>query len=394
VLRCISPRQTYYRNEAPYLREWIEYHRMIGFDAFILMNDNSTDDTQCILDAYAQEGIVIRIPKDIDDHDYKLRESNQHVFDACTDYLKTQQTRYDPRYTWMMTHDVDEFVWFNKTVGVESLQDAMQHLIQSQDGEEVVKSMEVPRLFFGSSGHDHYEDGLVMDRFNHRFNLDSCPKVIPRFSFFARHRAASQRRIANETRRGRRLSDEAAPISYCTHGNRRSSFRNVKSISHVSSLAQNCSRLDKATDKVVPDKCSSTHRHTLHGNQNTNSTNKTLATYFILSRNDERYLDQDTVGNAIVISHYGIKSREEFYQRICASVWREKYYKCPSCTPKTYFDDTETFANNYQDDRMAPFSSDLKARLKETKIGNECNTQPVKHSIDFYETVSKVGKYK
>jgi hypothetical protein len=152
--------------------------------------------------------------------------------------------------------------------------------------------------------------------------------------------------------------------------------------------------LDKATGEVVPDKCSSTHRHTLHDNQNSTSANKTLATYSISERKDKRYLDQDTVGEEIVISHYGIKSREEFYQRVCASVWRDKYYKCPNCTPKAYFDDTETFANNYQDDRMALFSSDLKARLEETKIGDECNTKPMKYSIDFYKQYLQLGKYK
>jgi hypothetical protein len=96
-------------NEAPYLREWIEvsqrqsshvgtscqsynerrtklnhslslivllllglvfffvplpkkpqYHRMIGFESFLIMNDASTDDTQCILDYYAKQGVVVR----------------------------------------------------------------------------------------------------------------------------------------------------------------------------------------------------------------------------------------------------------------------------------------------------------------------------------------------
>ena len=40
---------------------------MIGFESFLLMNDNSTDDTQCLLDEYASKGIVKRIPDDIDD---------------------------------------------------------------------------------------------------------------------------------------------------------------------------------------------------------------------------------------------------------------------------------------------------------------------------------------
>ncbi len=32
-----------FRDEAPYLKEWIEFHRLIGVDQFHLVNNNSTD---------------------------------------------------------------------------------------------------------------------------------------------------------------------------------------------------------------------------------------------------------------------------------------------------------------------------------------------------------------
>ena len=119
-------------NEAPYLKEWIEYHRMIGFESFLLMNDNSTDDTQCLLDEYASRGIVKRIPEDIDDNVYgrpqvlnTIVSENDRVFDVCAKYLAS---RPDANRTWMLTHDVDEFVWFNKTIGIDSLHDAVHKL--------------------------------------------------------------------------------------------------------------------------------------------------------------------------------------------------------------------------------------------------------------------------
>ena len=34
-----------YRNEAPYLREWIEFHRLVGVERFFLYNNRSTDTT-------------------------------------------------------------------------------------------------------------------------------------------------------------------------------------------------------------------------------------------------------------------------------------------------------------------------------------------------------------
>ena len=47
------------------LDEWIEHHKSIGFDFILLYNDKSADDTQCVLDAYALQGDVTRVPEDI-----------------------------------------------------------------------------------------------------------------------------------------------------------------------------------------------------------------------------------------------------------------------------------------------------------------------------------------
>lgn len=372
-----------HRNEAPYLREWIEYHKMIGFDKILLMNDNSTDDTQCILDAYAREGLVVRIPNDVvDDHNFKLHESNDHVFDACVDYMKHQQNQLDPSATWLMTHDVDEFVYYNNT-SHESLRTAMKELLRLNGA--IAQSMEVPRLFFGSSSHETYDGGLVIDRFNHRFHRGNCPekerKRMP--SMFA---SLSQRKHATH---GRRLSaNEAAPTSYCTHGKRNDSYRNVKSISLVSRLAEKCSRMDKRTGVMVADKCASTHRHTLLDDRN-NAT--TISTYANPSRTDKRYLAAEKVGKTISIFHYGIKSRQELYERVCASTWRDKYYKCNDCNPESYFNNTEAFANNYRDDRMASFSAKLKSILAKSDTGANCDARFPSHPIDYYKECLKMG---
>ena len=40
------------KNEGPYLREWIEYHKLVGVEKFYLYNNGSTDDTVEILSPY------------------------------------------------------------------------------------------------------------------------------------------------------------------------------------------------------------------------------------------------------------------------------------------------------------------------------------------------------
>lgn len=47
-----------FKNEGPYLKEWIEYHRMVGAEHFWLYNDASTDNWEEVLQPYLEEGII------------------------------------------------------------------------------------------------------------------------------------------------------------------------------------------------------------------------------------------------------------------------------------------------------------------------------------------------
>ncbi len=47
-----------FKDSALYLKEWIEYHKMVGVDHFWLYNNESTDGWREILDPYIQEGVV------------------------------------------------------------------------------------------------------------------------------------------------------------------------------------------------------------------------------------------------------------------------------------------------------------------------------------------------
>ena len=47
-----------FQNEGPYLKEWIEYHRMVGVEHFWLYNDGSKDDWQTQIQPYLDKGIV------------------------------------------------------------------------------------------------------------------------------------------------------------------------------------------------------------------------------------------------------------------------------------------------------------------------------------------------
>ena len=47
-----------FKNEALYLKEWIEYHKIVGVEHFYLYNNNSEDNYEAILAPYIQDGTV------------------------------------------------------------------------------------------------------------------------------------------------------------------------------------------------------------------------------------------------------------------------------------------------------------------------------------------------
>jgi glycosyltransferase involved in cell wall biosynthesis len=175
------------KDEAPYLAEWIEHHKLIGFDYILLYNDGSTDDTQCVLDAYAEKSDVTRIPEDIGSEYMKdlpwlhsgqiPNNPQQAIFEVCRRYLVDEELKRDVvGSTWMLTTDVDEFLWFDIQFGdARSALVAMISKLRSNQSD--VRSARIPYRLFGSSGKESYEDGLVMERFVHRSGDDHCSQI-------------------------------------------------------------------------------------------------------------------------------------------------------------------------------------------------------------------------
>ncbi len=53
---------TIFKDEAKWMKEWIEYHLLIGVEHFFLYNNDSTDNYAEVLDPYIKKGIVELIP--------------------------------------------------------------------------------------------------------------------------------------------------------------------------------------------------------------------------------------------------------------------------------------------------------------------------------------------
>ena len=85
-----------FKNEAPFLVEWLEYHLLIGVDHFYLYNNNSTDEFKLKLAPYIDKGIVTLV--DWPDNPGQL-SSYKHWY---------QNYRHDTK--WVSFLDLDEFI--------------------------------------------------------------------------------------------------------------------------------------------------------------------------------------------------------------------------------------------------------------------------------------------
>jgi hypothetical protein len=138
-----------YRDHAEYLREWIEFHRLVGVERFFLYDNESRDDHEQVLAPYVERGIV-------EVHHWPTPPSVERgvpwaIIDAFNDCLGHH--RHDSR--WIGFIDVDEFL-FSPTG---------RTLPAVLEGFEQFAGVEVSRLDFGPSGHQVKPEGLVIESY-------------------------------------------------------------------------------------------------------------------------------------------------------------------------------------------------------------------------------------
>jgi hypothetical protein len=137
-----------YRDEAPYLREWLEFHRLVGVERFFLYNNNSTDDHMRVLAPYIDAGIVVW-------EDFPGFPRQLECYQRCID-----THRDDAR--WIAIIDADEFLFSpTRRPLPEILRDYEEHV-----------GVTVNCLQFGTSGHQTPPPGLVIENYTHRLRLD------------------------------------------------------------------------------------------------------------------------------------------------------------------------------------------------------------------------------
>jgi hypothetical protein len=147
-----------YRNEAPYLREWIEFHRLMGVERFYLYDTGSDDDHLRVLRPYADEGMAVL-------HDWSTRvDYRQSPFEYIA---KGQLAAYDhclreygDRSRWVAFIDVDEFLFPPQGGTLTDVLPEYEHW----------PAVGVNWAIFGPSGHRLKPPGLVTESYLKRLD--------------------------------------------------------------------------------------------------------------------------------------------------------------------------------------------------------------------------------
>lgn len=90
-----------FKNEAPYLKEWLEFYKLIGVQHFYLYNNNSTDNYKEILQPYIESKEVDLIDWD---YPYALGQAQNSAYNNCLRKARG-------KVKWLGFLDLDEFLF-------------------------------------------------------------------------------------------------------------------------------------------------------------------------------------------------------------------------------------------------------------------------------------------
>ena len=140
------------KNEGPYVKEWIEYHRLVGVSHFYFYDNESEDGTLEILKPYIEDGTVT----------YTLIRGKARQLDAYNDAIK----RFKDECRYMAFIDLDEFL--KPTVAFKPIYEIVNEVLATYG--KGASGMGVNWAIFGSSGHKQTPKGLTISNFIKRGN--------------------------------------------------------------------------------------------------------------------------------------------------------------------------------------------------------------------------------
>ena len=142
------------KNEGPYIKEWLDFHILVGVNKFYLYDNGSTDNTAEILKPYIDSGIV----------EYTYFPGRAQQRPAYYDVINKHAD--DTR--WMALIDLDEFL---VPVQHKTLPEFLHTLPR-------FSQLIISWVDYGSNGHETKPDGLVIENYTKHARYNWCVKSI------------------------------------------------------------------------------------------------------------------------------------------------------------------------------------------------------------------------
>ena len=134
------------KNEAPFILEWLAYHKVIGFKKFLIFSNDSTDGTTEILNSLHEAGEIQHIYHELKDHD------------VLDDLLPQLVLELDPFKDgdWVIWLDADEFI--NIHLGDGKIETLIREIYPAQ-------GMTICWRVFGDSGQHLFRGRFISEEF-------------------------------------------------------------------------------------------------------------------------------------------------------------------------------------------------------------------------------------
>lgn len=131
------------RNEIRSLVEWLAHHKVLGFDEFLIYDNDSTDGTTDLLRVLDEAGELVHLPW-------------PHAVGARPQRLAYEHARKHSAADWIAFFDADEFLILHRDATI-------REFLARFDAE--VSAVAVNWIVFGSAGMARYHPAPVIERF-------------------------------------------------------------------------------------------------------------------------------------------------------------------------------------------------------------------------------------
>lgn len=138
------------KNEGPYIKEWIEYHRLFGITKFYFYDNESEDNTFDIVKPYIDSNLL----------SYSFIKGKAKRLEAYNDAI----ARYKHECRYMAFIDLDEYI--RPIIPYKPIADIVNERIEKYG--KGASGIGINWVVYGSSNFDKIPKGLITKKFNHR----------------------------------------------------------------------------------------------------------------------------------------------------------------------------------------------------------------------------------